>query len=309
VSTGRLTSVEGWRLFDVGDDGTLLPPFTNRYWAASGPATGPWGGTGRTAAWLALAYCAAGGDHAAPAEDCTCGLRATEDLPELLAAVTERPFAGSDRSILDDCGAIARVKLSGKILPGVDMPTDDPFTTWRGSQAAVLDVHLAPGLERHQEAVEARYNVAVKTYSADQWPHAVAPLPPAAPRPDAQPRSIYAEPTYSAPTAAARTAFCQAIKPLGFGRKSTAEPEQFLPMAEDMIGAMRNGVTPTDLARVLFDSDAHPSWEQIRAFTLAIVEHLAPDLQHVSDGPVFAAGVTLGEKLNRSALNALGLRQ
>jgi hypothetical protein len=300
-----LTEVVGWRVFAVGDNGELLPPFTNRYWPESGQSTAAWGGLGARAYWLTLAHCSAGGDHAAPAEGCTCGLRATVDLSELLAAVTQRQFTGSTSSILDECGVIARVRLTGKILPGVGMPEDDPYTTWRGSQAEVLDLHVAPGMERHRGPLATRYGVCVAKYDPDQWLHAVADLP----APTGPPVSLPAPIIRRDPTPDQKTAFCAAIRPLGFGTKSTAQPEQFLLLATDLVATMRGGVTPTDAGRALFDCNAHPTWAQVKGFVRAAIEHLAPDLRDQPDGAVLAPGVTVIETMNRAVLDAVGLNR
>ena len=120
----------GWRPFALADNGELLSPFLAQYWPDKAPPDwGAWSGATTRARCLAS-------DHA---ENCACGLRATESLDELLAAVTVRRFAGSGSSILDDCGVLARIALSGTLLPGVDVPTDDPPTTLRGSEARALD--------------------------------------------------------------------------------------------------------------------------------------------------------------------------
>ncbi len=115
-------------------------------------------------------------DHPAPAESCTCGSRATVDLSELLAAVTGRTFTGDSASILAATGVLARVLLEGRILIGVGMPADDPPTTWRAARARVLELHLAPHLAEHADALAARYNVPVAAYDPDEWPSRVAQL-------------------------------------------------------------------------------------------------------------------------------------
>jgi hypothetical protein len=51
-------------------------------------------------------------------------LRATEGLAELLARVGAYTPRGP--TILDECGVLARVELSGEILPGVDIPRASP---------------------------------------------------------------------------------------------------------------------------------------------------------------------------------------
>ncbi len=126
-------------------------------------------------------------DHDAPDENCTCGFRATLDLRELLPAVA-RPFADTRwvsgdrpspvRSILDECGVLARVELTGTVLLGVNIPADDPVTTRRASHARLLEVHLAPEHTGKAEAIAERYAVPriVMYPSGYGWPDAVAPF-------------------------------------------------------------------------------------------------------------------------------------
>ena len=121
-------TLTGWRAFALGMDGRLVAPFAARYWPDLDPDH----------AWPrdAVARCLTE-DHPAPDPDCSCGYRATVVLSGLLKALAQ-PFAGSERSILDECGVLAEVELSGRILPGVDIPRDDPPMTSRGERARLV---------------------------------------------------------------------------------------------------------------------------------------------------------------------------
>ncbi len=68
-------------------------------------------------------------EHEAPDPQCACGVYATEDLHQLLPAYGE-------------VGIIARVELSGTILPGARIPADDPPTTLRATHARLVELHL-----------------------------------------------------------------------------------------------------------------------------------------------------------------------
>ncbi len=131
VTTRPVTSAVGWRVFSVDDDGTLIPPFVRRYLAEHERPGDVW------QPGINLARCIVA-DHNAPDEGCTCGFRATLVLKELMAAVA-CPFAntrwgswhrpGSTRSILEECGVLALVELTGTVLLGVNVPADDPVTS------------------------------------------------------------------------------------------------------------------------------------------------------------------------------------
>ncbi len=162
--------VEAWRVFDLGDDLTLLAPF-RRYWPHAASEVNEW-----RSPWQ-VAKCVAE-DHEAPVEDCTCGIRGTEDLSQLLAIIKFRSLPdvvdGTREPILSEKGLLARVRLSGRVLPGVAMPLDDPFTTWRAERATLVELHLPPTLVERAEAVAWRYIEApVFTYAEDDWPHGV----------------------------------------------------------------------------------------------------------------------------------------
>lgn len=70
------------------------------------------------------------------------GFGAMEDLLQLLAIVTVRSLAGSDELVFSKTRLLAYVALSGRLLPGVMMPVDNPVTTWRAEQGKLLKLHV-----------------------------------------------------------------------------------------------------------------------------------------------------------------------
>jgi hypothetical protein len=286
-----MTEHVGWRVFALGDDGRLRPPFLLRYWKQHMHADDDW----RTG--VNLARCLVS-EHEAPDPDCTCGLRAVVGLPEFLDAVGRR-LASSPRTLLQECGVFARVRLDGRVLPGIDMPNDDPHSTVRASRARLLDVHLAPHLAEHAAAVQARYYVQTTGHTEASWAdlagaaadlddHLAARKPPPPPN---------------------RQAFLEEVRALdGFGSKSTDDPEAFLPIGQQAADLIRQGVSVEDLGRALFDSDARPTVGQVRALLLAAARHLAPGVT-MQGGNLVTEPIRKHEALSRAAASAFGLRQ
>lgn len=277
-------TVAGWRMFTLRDDGALLPPFVDRYWFdLASPAGEPWSQSATRARCLVS-------DHLAPDEGCTCGLRATEQLRELLDM---RRFVDSSRTVLEDTGVIARVELSGRLLPGYNVPEDDPPTTWRGEQGRVLEVHLAPSLAGHAGAVQKRYRVPVVTYRGAEWFTTVRALP-AAPIPEPAGTEV---PSPFGDTAAegvgARVgvgnlptvtpargpeAFLVEVRAAGFGRKSmTGDLTPLVNVARMLIDSLRGGAPVDEAVAVLLSSSARPTMPQVRRFVTAAVRCLGPD--------------------------------
>lgn len=118
---GERTAAVGWRVFAVGEDGMLRAPWVNSQFG-SDEREADWPEASVTARCLFS-------DHEAPDPACACGVYAVEDLHELLPAYGE-------------IGIIARVELTGTILPGRRIPVDDPPTTLRGTHARLLELHL-----------------------------------------------------------------------------------------------------------------------------------------------------------------------
>jgi hypothetical protein len=263
-------TVAGWRAFGLGPAGELVAPFVVRYWPEmdTDPAWPPEG---------AVARCL-DQDHQAPAEGCTCGLRATLGLTDLIKALG-RKFAGSSTTILDETGVIARVELSGRILDGVDMPRDDPPGTNRGERARVLEVHLAPTLTAAAQAVQDRYAVPVRVYLPADWPGQVG-------RPDRP---------------SGREGFLGYVHRAGFGKVRI--PDRVLEqLARDAIAAMREGVPAGDIVTELFRSAPRPRYEQAKGFVEAAILYLAPELEFVDRGIQFSVGVKVKEAITQGAL-------
>lgn len=170
------------------------------------------------------------------------------------------------------------------IRDGTDIPADDPPTTFRASMADILDLHLHPRHEDAAEALQRRYRVPVAVYEADEWPTAIAPLEAAAPAKDVD-------------------AFCAAVAQLGrFGTQSTADAGAFVGTGRWVVDGIRIGLSTEDAARLLFETNARPTWAQAVAFTDAAVRHLAPDLTTAPSYPLVLPPVRLIDKMVRAAL-------
>ncbi len=283
----------GWRVFSVDNDGALIPPFVRRYWTEQERPGDVWQ-AGTNVARCLIA------DHDAPDEDCTCGFRATLDLRELLAAVA-RPFAGTtsvsrDRrnstgSILDECGVLALVEVTGTVLLGVNVPADDPVTTRRASHARLLEVHLAPEHTGKAEAIAARYALPrIVMYSGGYgWPDKVAAAPTEANR-DPNPAAFLAE-----------------VVSAGFGRKDLSAsdaPATILAVGQSVADALRGGVPVDDLVRGLFDSTAHPTRAQAVTLVESALRHLASDCVAVR-GHLVTTPINLRDQIGRMGANAV----
>lgn len=199
-----------------------------------------------------------------------------------------RTFTDDSRSILDVCGVVALVRLSGPLQAGTDIPQDDPPTTVRAAAAEVLELHLHPRHEPTADALHRRYGVPVAVYDLDEWPmqvRIIAGRAGAAPKEDVE-------------------AFCAAVAVLDrFGTKSTADPATFLGIGRHVVAGLRAGISTSDAARVLFESNARPTWAQALAFAEAAVQHLAPDLASVAPTyPLALPPVRLVEKVTRASL-------
>jgi hypothetical protein len=231
-----------------------------------------------------VALCAAEPDHVPPVEGCTCGLRATEDLAELLFRVHVYVSLRAT-TLLNECGVLGRVELAGKILPGVDIPRDDPPTTWRASQARVLEVQLAPWLSDRADAVQSRYGVPAAVHDAASWPE-VQPAPWLSDR---------------LPT----EQFLETIRAAGFGSKTMdGDLAPLLEIGRSVCAMLHGGASSDDVGRGLFDSNARPTMQQVRTFLRAATAHLCPECEYAVTGFQFEKPVTMGDTLMRAATNA-----
>lgn len=291
-----VTSVVGWRAFAL-HRGQLAAPFQLRYWPnASERLT--W------SAGMNHAECLDRPGCRTPAEDCTCGFRATENLYYLRQSL-QQPFQGSEVSILEECGILARVRLSGRILHGVDIGTDDPETTWRASQAEIIELHLAPRHEPAARGLKMNYEVPVAVYETDdEWLHSVAPIDPMGPK----------RPTSD-------VAFCNALTGLSFGglslnglfhlavsRQPAADVVMDLLATGHQAAEGLAGESPApDIARALWDHHPlKPSMAEATAFVEAVIAHLYPyNPDTVRRVAIFTRPPTLQDELNREARSAI----
>lgn len=273
---------EGWRCF-AADGDSLVAPFMAHYW--------PKGGTHKWLRGTNAAVCHAA-DHRAPAESCTCGFRATESLLELLQAVQGRKFLDTAESVLDVCGVIARVELSGVILEGVDIPADDPPTTWRASRARVVELHLTTGLDYAAAGMQRRYAVPVAVYDADEWPGQVAPLgEKARERP---PEDV--------------TGYLAATKALGsFGRARSLPDDVSLRIGRSVVTMMRDGISRSDLVHTLFGTHFQPTLAQAERLADAATTYLAPDMAGTTGGIRITQPIPPLQVFGRSVVTAANL--
>lgn len=252
-------TVKGWRAFTVGEGGALVSPFLQQYWPTLGDPV--WTSAEMTARCLSDEHPT---DSPVPDVDCTCGLRAVVSYPELLKAV-ERPFVGSQGSILDRTGAMARVELSGRIVSGWDVPDDDPPTTKRGERARLLEVFLAPALAGSAAAIEARYGVPARVEQA--WPEGVG-------------RPV---------TPGGEAAFLAAVHEAGFGHPMFPRPDEVLvSVARQACKAIRAGVPLGDIEISLIRTGVGPSAKQAKVFVRAAIENFAPECEFAPTGRHFA---------------------
>jgi hypothetical protein len=279
--------VIGWRLFAL-EDGRLVSPFQRDKWPDLGTRTGWDAGVNRAECLRSL--------HEAPAVDCTCGYRATEDFGHLVELLSGLVFQDDGASVLEVCGVLARVRLWGSVREGA---FDDPATTWRASHAELLEVHLAPFLEAEASVVGARYGVPVAIYDVHEWPITTEPVDLEASR-----REVSEE------------GFRLAMGGLTFGTAGALGEllrlSEELQAARDVIDAlvetahgaadsMASDVPAPDIARALWDSPMAPSMAEATAFVEAVVEHLyAFDPATVKRAQMFTRPPSMMDELNRN---------
>ena len=245
--------VLAWRTFTVAADGTLLAPFAMRF--GEDVPTDEWRTT------VTVASCISD-DHEAPVEGCYCGLRGVQDLEELLA----RFDAGRTAA------AIARVKLSGRMLPGVDIPDDDPVSTLRAERAELIQIHLAPALTARGGAVADRYpSVPVYSYARPDWPKGI----PA--------RGSRVRPVGTSFPAdvrkAGEAAFADDVREAGFGDKDLddAPDAAIVSLGRTVCDGLRKGISGEDAASVMFHHPAEPTLAQVKTLMESALENLCPE--------------------------------
>ena len=270
--------VLAWRVFAVDADGTLLAPWAVRF-GTNVPADA-WRTT------VAIASCVSD-DHEAPAVGCYCGLRGVQDLGELLARI-EGPGTAA---------AIGRVRLSGKMLEGVDIPADDPPTTLRAERAELLQIHLAPPLTSRSAAVADRYPSAeVYRYADADWPEGL-PASGTRVRPVGE--------TFPADIAkAGEEAFIADVLEAGFGFADLDDPgaeAAIMKLGRRVCQAFRDGISDDDVASVLFSHVAEPTYAQVRVVMRSALENLCPECHFMFHEPGYRYGepITLMAAMGR----------
>ena len=284
------TTVEAWRVFGLAPDAILFAPFAPNFWPDAAVGLRLWQSVEQVAGCVAE-------DHPAPAEGCTCGIRGVVDRDILLAAAGTRVVDVEGGTVLADAGVFGKVELSGRMLPGVNIPADDPETTLRAERARLLQIHLGPAHTVLAPDVAAAYGeVEVVTYTEDEW----ARLVPSRGRP-AVPRRLEPE--------EAEAAFVADVLRVGFGNRDLTDPrapKALVGLAQDMAKGLRtHRLSIPDVARVLFDSPAQPTLPQVREFIRSALDNFAP-------GCVFVLGsfesqhtqpITLRESFGRMGQN------
>lgn len=239
-------STEAWRVFGLAPDGVLFAPAGPVYWPDASESLRLWSKVEQTAGCIF-------DDHPAPAEDCSCGLRAVQDRDRLVAFV-ERD------DVLAEAGVLGRVVLSGRMLPGNGV---DPPTTLRAERARIVEIHLGPAHATLAPHVAARYGeVEVFTYSGDEWSGVLPPKPDRVVPEDAD------------------AAFFADVLRAGFGNRDLSDPKAPKVLAESARDLVKMVITARlsipDAARVVFDSDAQPTTGQVLVFLRSAFTHFAP---------------------------------
>lgn len=248
--------LSGWRVDHVTDDGVLVAPVARRYWHELQRPEDVW------QPGLNLARCLSH-DHRAPDRGCACGIRALTSFQEVI-----QPFVVNDGALADDLdlGALSRVRVQGLLLPGVDMPDEDPATAVRAAAATLLEVNLTPSRAHLLDLVQERHPEAtVYACEGEGWLEQVDPLP----------------------------GFWEDVQAAGFGRLNTAHPDVqrvLLKLAAEVPRFLLDGITtPSDCARMVFDVGSGVTVGQAQHFVAAVIEYLAPEFAGTQDPGVVVA--------------------
>lgn len=269
----------GWRLFSLDSryaDRTADSPWLLSPFAAAGLL-----GNVEDFVWreaTMTARCSSG--HRAPDGGCTCGIRATTDLRELLAHA-QRPIPPSGRPLLELAPVLALVDFpDARVQPGTDMPADDPHTTVRVSVATIRELHLRDDASAVPHTLSTAYQVPVRVWPADDWPHGVRSLDPW---------------------------FVELLRQHGMGNKDlTGDVSALVDLAKHAAhGIATRALMRGDVATAMFDSKARPTWAQAQAFVSAALQVYAPHAAQMGDQFSVSRPVTLGEVMTRSVLAQL----
>lgn len=265
-----------WRVFGLEADGTLVAPFVDRYWPGS-PVNRVWQTETKNATCIAT-------DHPAPVEDCSCGIAGVRSFTSFLDAVTTAKLADSPVPVIEECPVLARVRMSGRTFESTE--PHDPPTTYRSEQVTVVAIHLGPSVPREQaQAIADRYRGArCYIYEPHVWPALTQET----------------ERVWPTPTKADMGRFLAKVRQAGFGRVDRRDLDKVAKgLGQDAVVALRGGGTPEDLASVLFDSHAKPTFAQARTLIMAAAEHLSPGLILDRGGYEHARPILLVESLAR----------
>jgi Protein of unknown function (DUF732) len=271
--------VLAWRVFTVDGSGTLLAPFAMRFGERLP------GEEWRTT--VTIASCITD-DHEAPAEGCYCGLRGVQDLDQLLARFDEGKTAA----------VVARVRLSGRMLPGVDVPDDDPESTLRAERAELVEIHCAPPLTSRSGAVADRYpSVPVFSYAAPDWPNGITdPASGSRVRPVGTSFPADVRETGEA-------AFAAEVRRAGFGDRDLedADDAAIVALGHTVCDGLRKGISGEDAASVYFSHPSRPTLAQVRTLINSALTHLCPECTFMfrETGYVHSEPIRLPDALNR----------
>ena len=155
-AAGSSVAVDAWRIFNV-EHGWLVAPMARHIGTEWTPGVNN-------------ATCNKSHRAPAPAASCTCGIHACLELDQLILYATRSRYGMSFCSLMVNFPFIARVRLSGNILPTVDS-TDTP-TTVRASHAELLELHLPMRRRPELNKLLPRYpNVTFVVHPPATWSH------------------------------------------------------------------------------------------------------------------------------------------
>lgn len=276
------TDVVAWRIWGLAQNAVLFAPFAPTFWPDAHRNLTMWPKTTTTAGCVVK-------NHPAPAEDCTCGIRGTQDLQALLDAATARPIPSREP------GVVGKVKLSGRMLPGIDIPNDDPPTTVRAERAEIVELHLAPAHSGLAGRVATHYGVPVYRYDETTWADRV-------PGWDKVGSGQRVKP-------AGEDEFYADVRRAGFGTKDLDSPGAkggILSLGKTVCRALRSGVSLNDVLGGLFDTDSEPTFRQVEVLQKSAVENLCPECEYafVPDKRRYAEPIRASENARREARQA-----
>lgn len=254
------TPTSGWRLFAMAGQRLVSPLAAIGLLGDVPPGDCIWDTITKDAACL-------GARHRAPAAGCTCGIRVTVDLDRLLEHA-QRTVPPEGRRLIDQAAVLALVDFDGaQVMPGTDIPHDDPQTTVRVSRATIRELHVADEDFITYLALSGAYKVPVHRWSGDQWPHGVRSLD---------------------------EWFTERLRGMTLGGMDlTGDVSAVVSLAKDMVRRISaRDLMKTDAASAVYQSPAKPTWEQSTAFVSAAIDVYAPAAHKLEDAFAVAPPVT-----------------